>query len=56
MHGKGKYTWAIDGRTTEGTWQFGKKHGEHHFHAPDRNEKHHWIEGSLVKKGIILKF
>ena len=29
MHGKGKYTWALDGRTTEGKWQFGKKHGEH---------------------------
>lgn len=56
MHGKGKYTWAVDGRTTVGKWQFGKKHGEHMFQAPDRNEKHFWDEGRLLKKGIILSF
>ncbi len=56
MHGKGKYTWGVDGRTTEGNWQFGKKHGEHFFVAPERREKHFWREGILVKKCIIMSF
>jgi hypothetical protein len=30
-HGKGKYTWAHENRTTEGMWRHGRKHGEHMF-------------------------
>ena len=53
-HGKGKFTRASDGKTTEGMQKHGRKDGEHHVWTSEGKQRILYKEGRILKKVYIM--